>query len=177
LTLENIIVEQRSHILYVNDVRPAASDAVCLGKLLAEYDLPADATPEAVRISRLRMPRPTGVPDLPNPIAEMEKTGTGEPAAITKLGPPLEHNDGTTVFVHFQEAPAAKRHFVWVSARADGRGAVNLTPGGARSGVLVRGLRPALPFTFWVSYEDAQGKVSKPSKPVTATLVDTFSQK
>jgi hypothetical protein len=58
LTLENIIIEQRSHILYVNDVQPAASASVCLGKLLAEYANPADATAEAVRQSRLRMPLP-----------------------------------------------------------------------------------------------------------------------
>ncbi len=58
LTLERIIVEQRTHILYVNDVQPAASDSVCLGKLYVEYATPADATPEAVRISKLRMPRP-----------------------------------------------------------------------------------------------------------------------
>jgi hypothetical protein len=52
-----------------------------------------------------------------------------------------------------------------------------MTPAGAKSGVLVRGLRPALPFHFWVTYEDAQGKPSKPSKPATATLVDTFKEK
>jgi hypothetical protein len=56
LTLEKIIVEQRSHILYVNDVQPAASSQVGFGKLFVEYANPADATEEAVRISRLRMP-------------------------------------------------------------------------------------------------------------------------
>ena len=54
---------------------------------------------------------------------------------------------------------------------------MNLTPNGAKSGVLVRGLRAALPFHFWVTYEDAQGRMSKPSKPLTATLVDTFKEK
>ncbi len=61
LTLENILVEQRSHVLYVNDVQPAASSSVCLGKLYVEYASPADATAEAVRLSRLRMP-PAGAP-------------------------------------------------------------------------------------------------------------------
>jgi hypothetical protein len=130
-----------------------------------------------VAASRLRLPRPAGVPALPNPIAELEKTGTGEPVTMRKLEPPLERNEGTTVFVHFEETVGAKRHFVWVSARPDGRGAVNLTPAGAKSGALVRGLRPALPLYFWVTYEDAQGKMSKPSKPLTTTLVDTFKEK
>jgi hypothetical protein len=58
LTLEKIIVEQRTHILYVNDVQPAASSQVEFGKLFVEYADPADATPQAVRISRLRMPPP-----------------------------------------------------------------------------------------------------------------------
>jgi hypothetical protein len=177
LTLESIIVEQRSHILYVNDVQPVASDAVCLGKLFVEYATPADATPEAVRLSKLRMPLPAGVADLPNPISEMQRTGMGSPTAITKLAPPLERNDGTLVHVHFKEVPGAKLHFVWVSAHADGRGAVNLTPAGAKSGVLVQGLRPALPLYFWVTYQDGAGKMAKPSQVVTATLVDAFKEK
>ncbi len=177
LTLENIIVEQRSHILYVNDVQPAASDTVCFGKLYVEYATPADATPEAVRLSRWRQPLPQGAPALPNPIADMQRDGTGAAPAIRKLEPPLQMNDGTTVHVHFQEAAGAAKHFVWVSAHADGRGAVNMTPQGAHSGVLIRGLRPAVKFYFWVTYQDARGKMSKPSPVVSATLVDTFSQK
>ncbi len=175
LSLEAIIVEQRSHILYVNDVQPAASDTVCFGKLYAEYAAPGDATAEAVRVSRLRMPLPAGVPDLPNPIAAMAKEGKEQAGPITKLVPPLQHNDGTAIHVHFQEA-AGKKHFVWVGLRPDGRGAVNLTPGGARSGERVGGLRPALPFYFWVTYQDAGGRHSRPSPPATATLKNTFSQ-
>jgi hypothetical protein len=177
LTLENIIVEQRSHILHVNDIQPVASDSVCLGKLHVEYADPADATPQALALSRLRMPLPQGVPDLPNPIVAMQKEGMGEPARILKLVPPLEHNDGTTVHVHFQEAAGGGKHFVWVGTRPDGRGAVNLTPAGIKSGALVRGLRPALKFYFWVTYLDAKGKTSPPSPAMEATLVDTFSQK
>jgi hypothetical protein len=177
LTLESIIVEQRSHVLHVNDVEPAASASVFLGKLYAEYADPADAKPEAIRLSRLRMPLPAGVPDLPNPIAEMKRDGVGPATAITQLQPPLERNDGTLVHVHFKEVPGARAHHVWVSAHADGRGAVNLTPGGAKSGVPVTGLRPALKLYFWVSYQDAAGKTSKPSEAASAVLVDAFKEK
>jgi hypothetical protein len=177
LKLEAIILEQRSHILYVNDVQPASSSSVCLGKLYVEYTDPADATEEAVRISRLRMPLPAGVPELPNPIAAMQREGVGAPAAITKLTPPLERNDGTAIQVSFREAAGAKAYHIWVSAHADGRGAVDMTPGGAKNGMLVGGLRPALKFYFWVTYQDAAGKTSKPSEPVPAVLVDTFSEK
>ncbi|HJT77961.1 MAG TPA: hypothetical protein VJ739_12230 [Gemmataceae bacterium] len=177
LRLERIIVEQRTHVLYVNDVQPAASNRVEFGKLFAEYAAPEDATPEAVRVSRVRMPLPQGAADLPNPIAEMQRTGAGAPTAITKLEPPTQHNDGTTVRVHFREVAGAKSYFVWVSAHADGRGAVNLTPGGLKNGDAVGGLRPALPLTFWVTYQDARGKAAKPSAPATVTLVDTFTEK
>lgn len=177
LSLESIIVEQRSHILYVNDVQPAASNQVSLGKVYIEYAMPDDALPEATRLARLRMPLPTGVPPLPNPIADFERDGVGEPVAITKLEPPISQNDGTLVHVHFDEQLAAAKHFVWVGIRPDGKGAVNLTPAGAKTGVLVRGLRPALPLHFWVTYQTADGKMSKPSKAATATLVDVFKEK
>jgi hypothetical protein len=177
LKLESIIVEQRSHILYVNDIQPVKSNTVHLGKLYVEYATPADATAEAVRVSKLRQPLPKGVPNLPNPIAELGRTGAGAPTAITKLVPPLERNDGTSVHVYFQPVTGARNYFVWVSAHADGRGAVNLTPGGVKSGGLVPGLRPALKFYFWVTYQDAAVKMSKPSKAATATLVDAFKEK
>ena len=51
-----------------------------------------------------------------------------------------------------------------------------MTPAGAVSGVLVRELRPAVPFYFWVKYLDADGKISPPSRLATATLGNTFSQ-
>jgi hypothetical protein len=177
LTLEKIIVEQRSHVLYVNDIQPAASDTVCFGKLYLEYGSPEEATQEAVRISRLRMPLPTGVPDLPNPIRDLEQGGIGPPAEITKLEPPAEHNDGTSVRVHFKEIDAAKSYFVWVSTHDDGRGAVNMTPSGAKSGVLIAELRPAVKFYFWVTYQDAQGRMSRPSPARESTLVDLFKEK
>lgn len=176
LALENILVEQRTHVLYVNGVQPAPSDTVHFGKLYAEYTDPTDAAPAAVLVSKQRMLLPKGVPDLPNPIVQMEKEGTAEPTQLLKLDPPLEHNDGTTVHAQFREVEG-KKHFIWVGVRKDGRGAVNLTPAGAKNGGLVRGLRPALPLYFWVTYVDAQGKQSRPSQPIEATLVDTFSQK
>jgi hypothetical protein len=177
LTLESIIVEQRTHVIYVNDVRPVASDTVLFGKLYAEYVEPADAAPLALVHAKLRTPLPKGVVDLPNPIAKMEKDNTLEPTKLVKLVPPLEHNDGTMVHVHFATKDDAKKHFVWVGVRPDGRGAVNLTPAGTKDGAVVRGLRPALPLYFWVTYVDAQGRMSRPSAAMTATLEDTFSQK
>jgi hypothetical protein len=158
-------------------VQPAASDSVSFGKLYAEYASPADATPDAVRISRLRMPPPAANAPLPNPIADLQKDGTLAATTVTKLEPPLDRNDGTTVHVHFKEMPGAVGYQVWVGTRPDGRGAVNMTPGGAKPGALIRDLRPKVPFYLWVTYRDAGGKVSKPSAPATVMLADTFAEK
>jgi hypothetical protein len=177
LSLENIIVEQRSHILYVNDIQPVASDTIALGKLYVEYADPADAGPLALVHNKLRMPLPKGVPDLPNPIAALDKEGVGKPTKVLKLDPPIEHNDGTMIHIHFQDVKEASKHFVWVGLREDGRAAVNLTPLGAKNGGVVRGLRPGGPFYFWVTYLDKEGRPSKPSPALSAVLVDTFSQK
>ena len=177
LSLEEIIVEQRTHILYVNDLQPAPSDTIQLGKLFVEYDTPADATPEAVRISKLRMPVPKDPPNLPNPIAEMTAKGELPPTKLTKLTPPEHQYDGTRMHVHFDAAPSATNHFVWVSAHADGRGAVNLTPGGLKPGDLIGGLRPGIKLYYWITYIDAAAKASKPSPVHEEVTVDNFKEK
>lgn len=177
LSLDRMIIEQRSHILYVNDVQPVASNAVCFGKMFVEYAKPEDSKPTSVTASRLRMPPPPAtVANLPNPIAKLQNEGEHEPTSILKLEPPLDRNDGTTAFVHFKPVEGAKSYSVWVSARPDGRGAVNMTPRGATSGVQIRGLRPGK-FYFWVTYVGADGKPSKPSPVSEITLVDTFGEK
>ena len=176
LKLEQIIVEQRTHVLYVNDVQPAPTNAVAFGKLYAEYAAPEDATAEAVRISRLRMPLPAGLPDLPNPIKDMEVSGTGAATAIIRLEAPAWGADGTRMNVHFKEVPGARNYYVWVSAHEDGRGAVNLTPAGIRNGALVTSLRAAVKLSFWVVWQDEKGALSKPSPVHTETLVNTFKE-
>jgi hypothetical protein len=55
LTLEKIIVERRTHVIYLDDLRPANPEDVLLADLYAEYEKPADKSDETVRISRLRM--------------------------------------------------------------------------------------------------------------------------
>jgi len=177
LKLEEIIVEQRSHIIYVNDVQPVASDTVQLGKLTVEYATPADATEEAVRQSKLRMPLPTQIPNLPNPIADMTRDGVGAPAKAITLKAPEHYYDGTRMLVNFDTVPAAKTYYLWVGAYPDGRGAVNLVPAGVKSGDLVYGLRPGVKLYYWLLYTDANGKMSKPSPVHEEVTVDNFKEK
>jgi len=177
LALEQIIIEQRSHVIYVNDVQPAASDTVRLGKVYAEYETPEDKTDEAVRISRLRMKLPEGMPDLPNPIVELAQSGIGEPTRIVKLVPPNNHADGTRAHVHFEPVEGAAKYFIWCSAYLNGTGAVNLTPAGATNGALIHGMRPAVKFFYFVIWEDANGQKSLPSPAHEQVLIDQFKEK
>lgn len=178
LTLESVIVEQRTHILYVNDVQPVATNRVALGKLMVSYDSEADRNDrEAIRISRLRMPMPEGIPQLPNPIASMVAAGKGEPSSIQGLRQPDHYYDGTRMHVDFKEMPGAAKYFLWVGAYADGRGAVNLTPAGLKNGDLVRGLRPGVELYYWIVWQDAQGIASRPSAAFQAVTADNFKEK
>ena len=177
LAIEELLVEQRTHILYVNDVQPVSSDTVLLGQLYAEYETPEDATGEAVRESRRRLPWPTDVPDLPNPVADMEREGVGAPPRLAKLTPPEHYYDGTRMHVQFEPAPGAKQHLLWVSAHADGRGAVNMVPAGIAPGALVTGLRPGIRLYYWLTYVDGEGRMSKPSPAHAEVTVDNFKEK
>jgi hypothetical protein len=79
--------------------------------------------------------------------------------------------------VTFKTLPQAIKYQIWVAAYPDGRGAVNMTPAGAINGQLLTGLRPGIPFYFWVVWEDAAGKLSKVSKVQKEILVDRFKEK
>ena len=177
LKLEKIIVERRTHVLYVNDVQPADPGDVLLGELLAEYETAFDATKRAVAISRLRMELPEAPAALANPIRDMTEAHALQPTSLHRTTDPDWGYDGTRCHVHFDEAPGATQYQVWVSAHADGRGAVCMAKM-AQSGELLRGLRPATRFYLWVTYTTAQeGEQGKPSNRLRIELVDAFGQK
>ncbi len=177
LTLEEIIVEQRSHILHVNDVQPVPSDTIALGKLYVEYEKPEDATNDAVELSRMRMPKPEHVPDLQNPIAQMQKEGVGAPTKLIRLAAPEHYYDGTRMHVHFEKVPGAKTYHLWVGGYEDGRGAVDMVPADLKTGDLVTGLRPGVKLYYWITYTDANDKMSKPSPVHMEITVDNFKEK
>ena len=178
LALEEILVEQRTHILYVNDPQPVESDTILLGRLFVEYEQASDATEEAVRVSRLRLPPPPGDPkNLPNPIADLARDGVGEGPRILRLSAPEHQYDGTRMHVHFEPLPGTNTYHLWVGAHADGRGAVNLRPQGVKPGDLVTGLRPGIKLYYWLTSTDAKGVVSKPSPVHAEVTEDHFKEK
>lgn len=177
LKLEAVVVEQRSHLLYVNDVQPASSNRVSFGKMFVEYETPFDATRAAVSESKLRMPMPKRIGELPNPIADMARDGVGAATTIVRIRPPEHEYDGTRAHIDFKEVEGAKAYYLWCSAHADGQGAVNMVPAGIKNGQLVRGFRPAIKLYYWIVYADKDGKLSKPSPVVEQVLIDAFKEK
>ncbi len=183
LSLEAIIVEQRTHILYVNDVQPVKSDTVLLGKIFAEYDEITDTTKESLRISKLRMPAPKEALNLPNPIAEASSTGTLPGVKLLRLTAPEHQYDGTRMHIHFEPSevndgtdPAKTKYFVWVGGHSDGRGSVNITPNGVKSGDLIYGLRPGVKLYYWIIYSNGSN-TSKPSNMLEVVTIDNFKEK
>jgi len=174
LKLEKVIVERRTHVMYVNDIQPADPADVLLGELIAEYETPADATPEAVRLNHLRIPL-FAAGDQANPIAEMAKN-TLAPVKLLGVKDPDWGYDGTRTHVNFTETPDAAQYEVWVAVNPEGRGAVALGRG-AKSGFLMENLRPAMKLYLWVVYKTKDGAVSKPSNRLEIELIDAFSQK
>jgi len=177
LKLEKIIVERRTHVMYVNSPELADEADVLLGDLLSEYESASDMTDEAIRISRLRMPLPKGMPAIANPIEEMNKIGLGEATVITGISHPDHYYDGTRFIITFNEVKGALGYDVWVSPYSDGRGAVRLGKNVKTSGVLISGIKPDTDFYAFVVYTDKDNKASKPSKPFKIHLKDLFGNK
>ena len=188
LRLEKLIVERRTHVLYVNDIEPTRAEEkdVLLADMLAEYGKASDTTEAAVELNRKRMPLPETQPPLSDPIAEMQKHNELPPIRLSHVKQPDCGYDGTRCEVHFTEAKGAAQYQVWVAARPDGRGAVVMGRM-AKPGGLVHNLRPATKLYLWVTYTEKLSeqarkarktpRQSKPSNALVIDLVDAFAQK
>lgn len=179
LKLNKVIVEIQTHQIYVDEMLPVKSLTVELDDLMAVYEDAETMTDKPVQVQRaassMLKPKPSGV-GLPNPILGLVEKGVGEPAEIVKLYAPEREYDGTRIHVSIKPVEGAKEYQVWVAAYEDGRGAV-VQVKGDKTEPLVTGLRPATPLYFFVTYTDAAGKQSKPSKGVRALLRDEFPMK
>ncbi len=177
LALEKIVVERRTHVMYVDDPQPADRGDVLLGDLFAEYETPFDASSEAVRLSAIHMSVPKDVPGLGNPIAQLRDSGTGGAFKIERITLPNQEADGTQCYVHFAKIADAKHYDIWVAPYEDGRGALHLGKAWKEPGLLLRGLRPYQNFYLFATYTTADGKVSPPSPAFKINLEDFFGMK
>jgi len=177
LKLEKIIIERRSHAMYVTDPQPAHGHDALIGDLYVEYEDETDMSDETVRLSRIRMAVPKDVPDLGNPITKLAEAGTLTPTKITHITTPEHHADGTRCHVHFDVAADAVTYDVWASPYKDGRGAIKLGKKWKESGQMIRGLRPDTKFYLFAVFTDKDGNTSKPSSAFEIELKDMFGMK
>jgi hypothetical protein len=179
LSLEKITIERRPKAIVGNDLVPVSPDDVLLGDLYVEYETPQDQTKEAVRLSALRMPLPADkeTAGMKNPITELQTSGVGAATTVLGVKDPEHQYDGTRCHVNFTPVAGAASYDVWVSAYADGRGALKLGSAWPQSGGLIASLRPDRQFWVFVTYTDKDKKVSKPSEGFKFVLQDRFGYK
>ena len=177
LRLEKVIVERRTHVMYVNEPVKANPADVLLGDLMAEYASEADQGDEAIRLSWLRMPVPADTTVVENPIEKMALRGMGAATRVTGIDLPMHGPDGTKCHVNFRLVEGATSYDIWAGPHAEGRGAKLLAGGLTASGPLVHGFLPEVDFYLFVVYKDREGKASKPSAPFKIRLQDMFLQK
>lgn len=177
LKLEKILVERRTHVVYVNELLPADAGDVLLGDLVAEYEKAEDATPAAVELSRIRMPLPEALPALGNPIARIEAEGRNPPTVIRRLALPERGYDGTSCHLFFDAVEGAAGYDVWVATYPDGRGAVRLGKGWKAPGEILAGLSPNTDYYLFVTWTNGSGVGSRPSAPFRVKLQDLMPLK
>ena len=175
LALEKIFVERRSSVMYGNSQQVISEEQpVLLSDLYVEYARESDQTAEVVRLSKIRAPQ-MPASDLPNPIAELKKTGTLPAGRITKVDDPDTWFDGTRGVFTFEMPTNAVSADIWLSLESSGRGALKQGSGLKQSPSQVSGFLAGTEFHAFLIYTDREGQTSTPSEPFKFRLVDHFS--
>ena len=178
--LTRIIIEHRTHLVYVNDCLPVSDRSVELHNLSAVYADRASMTDAPVRLQRAAAGRLSFRDEagraLANPIASLRQEGAGVAPTIARVAPPAVQYDGTRVVVSIAPVAGAAEYRVYVAAYEDGRGAKTMASG-SEPELLVRKLRPEVPLYLFVTYLDADKAQSKPSAARRVLLRDEFPMK
>ena len=181
VSLTKVIVEHRTHNIYVDEMVASTGLWVELDDLTAVYDDAPMMTDAPVALQQRTkgkvLARFSDHPEaLANPIADLREKGVGEAPTIVKIYPPETWNDGKRAMVDVKPVDGAKEYRIYVAAYETGAGAVRQGTSKEAS-FLVQRLRPDFPIHFFTTYVDEKGKESKPSKGVTKVLKDEFFMK
>lgn len=179
LKLTKIIVEMPTHQIYVDEMLAVENKTIELDDLVAVYDstdLQTDAPIALQTAAAGILKQQSAGAALPNPIVALQASGVGPATKINKTYPPQHFFDGTRTHVAIEPVSGAKEYQVWVSAYADGRGALAMLKT-TETEPLVQRLRPNVPLYLFATYTDADGKQSKPSAVSEVLLKDEFLQK
>jgi len=178
--LTKIIIEQRTHSIYVNECLTVPDRSVELHNLVAVYADEKSMTDAPVSLQRAvagRLSfRDRAGAALANPIVALQQGGAAEPPVIAKVAPPAVQYDGTRVVVTIQPVEGAAEYRVYVAAYEDGRGSKVLASG-TEPEILVKSLRPEVPLYLFVTTVDQDKKESKPSAARRVVLKDEFPMK
>jgi hypothetical protein len=175
LSVEKIFVEARNEVPYLSEMKTVPERAFKLSQLIAEYSSPAEATPEAIAASKLRMAIPQWSGPAENPIARLQAEGVGEAPALREFTEPGTFNDGRRMVIHFNEEQG-KTYKLYVSRYADGRGA-DLLNANVKDEQIVTGFRPETEMFLFLTSVGADKKESKPSVPQRLVTHDNFREK
>ena len=185
--LTRVMIEMRPQMVYADEMLPVKDLSIELDDLTAEYADAKDMTtaPVLTQRSAANVLNDGKLPPLPNPHAELAKTGTGTPPKIGKMYPPAEFYNGTKLYCEVEPVAGAKRYRGYVAVYPDGRGAKALAVDQQSTDKMAKTLkqpnelffdrlRPATPLYFFVTTLDADGKESKPSAIRKVMLKDEF---
>jgi hypothetical protein len=145
---------------------------------VAEYASESDTHDAVIIANRLRQTIAQWSGPKGNPIARLNAESVGTAPIIKSFTEPGTFNDGRTMIVHFDSAPAAEgwKYNLYVSLFEDGRGADLL-----RAGVVdkqpVRGFKPGLPVYLFLTAVAKDKKESKPSPAYKLITEDHFAEK
>lgn len=186
LKLRRVMIEHRTHHVYVDQLLEVPDSSVQFSNLVAIYDnpnqmtsAPVDLQKRAANVVRFQ----SDASSLPNPHADFTSKHILPAPVITKINPPEHQYDGTRVEVSLEPVADAKEYRVYVSAYENGAGAQSLgtltaqKSSSAAPVVLVSRLRPETPLYLFATYVDSANKESKPTAIRRVLLKDDFPMK
>jgi len=180
LKLRRIIIEQRTHNIYAEQLVEVPDRSVRLHQLMAVYDDAASTrgAPVETQLAAAEvLPWDTAGAPLPNPIAALRETGAGALTAFEKLAPPDDYSGLVTQLkIELRPVEGAGEYRVYVAAYEDGRGAERIAQG-AEPTLTVGRLQPKVPLYLFATYVDGAGKESKPTPARAILLKDDFPYK
>ena len=178
--LAKIVIEQRTHNIYVDELVTVADRGVQLSDLVAVYDNAEAMTDAPVQLqqsaAKVTLFPKVDLSALANPILELRGKGAGAATTVANVTPPGAGYDGTRVEVTIQPVEGAKEYRVYVSAHENGAGAQQMGKGD-KPQTLITGLRPEFPLYLFATYVDKDGKESKPSEARRILLKNDFPMK
>jgi hypothetical protein len=178
LTLEKIIVEARNEVPVLGEMKTIKDRSYKLSNLVAEYANESDTNDAVIVANRIRATIPQWSGPKENPIARLTSDGIGTPPAIKSFTEPGTFNDGRTMIIHFDAAPATDvvKYNLYVSLFEDGRGA-DLLRAGVVDNQAIRGFKPGLPIYVFLTSVGRDKKESKPSPAFKLVTEDHFAEK